>query len=430
MTVSRVTLTVLVVASGLGWSGAFAAPDDKPRCRGEAATIVGTPGKDELRGTNGRDVIVGLAGNDRIDARGGDDLVCGGDGRDRIKGGTGDDRLFGQLNGFRSDRGGGTWYGDKLEGGPGDDRLVPGFDPRGNDYDGYEEISLAHSTMPVVVDLSAPGRWGTATGEGDDRIRLVDKLRLIGSRHDDTMTGSARVEHLKGGPGSDRLSGLAGGDTIDGGPYKPAAGDDDLLEGGDGPDSITSYGGRDVIHGGPGSDQLAAYGRLPVQLYGDEGHDDLQATAVAESGYVADGGPGRDTARLISWTGSYSNTCCPQVGTAGFDEATGVWQVSFFAGRASAAAVSSTGTAVGLEDVTLGDEFAWTYAGTEGPDVIVGGFYFPLHATMLGGDDVVTGSSAADFIDGGEGHDRGYRITAEDTVSGLEETSPDAYVSP
>lgn len=430
MTVSRVALTVLVVASVLGRPEASAAAD-APRCRGEVATVVGTPGKDDLRGTNGRDVIVGLAGNDRIDARGGDDLVCGGDGRDRIRGGTGDDRLLGQLNGFTIDRGGGTWHGDTLEGGPGDDRLVPGADPRGNDYDGYEQISLAHSALPVVVDISPPGRWGTVTGEGDDRILLVDKLSVIGSAHDDTMTGSAGNDHLSGGPGADRLLGLAGRDTLDGGTYRPAVGDDDVVEGGDGPDAIHSFGGRDVLHGGRGSDKVVAWGEQPVQVHGDEGHDDLQGSAVAESGYLLDGGPGRDTAHLSSPVATgYAHNCCPQGGTAGFDEATGAWQVSFLAGRLADAAVTSTGAAVGLEDVTLGEEFAWTYSGTEGRDVVHGPYYFPLHATLLGGDDVVTGSSVADVIDGGDGHDVGYRITGKDTVTGLEETSRTESISP
>ncbi|UUZ58059.1 hypothetical protein [Nocardioides sp. B-3] len=80
--------------------------------------------------------------------------------------------------------------------------------------------------------------------------------------------------------------------------------------------------------------------------------------AVAEGGYVVDGGPGDDSGLLSSPVlDSFSTECCPQGGTAVFDEATGAREVSFFAGRVSSAAVSSTGTAVGLEDVTPGDEF-------------------------------------------------------------------------
>jgi uncharacterized delta-60 repeat protein len=88
------------------------------RCGGRPATIVGTAGRDVLRGTRRADVIVALGGADRVLARGGNDLVCGGGGNDRLSGGAGRDRLVG---------GGGR---DRLLGGRGRDRLVggPGHD--------------------------------------------------------------------------------------------------------------------------------------------------------------------------------------------------------------------------------------------------------------------------------------------------------------
>ena len=64
-------------------------------CLGQPATIVGTPGADDLRGTLGADVIAGLGGNDRIRGLGGDDLLCGDAGTDRLLGLGGTDRLSG-----------------------------------------------------------------------------------------------------------------------------------------------------------------------------------------------------------------------------------------------------------------------------------------------------------------------------------------------
>ena len=66
-----------------------------PRCAGKQATIVGSAGRDSLRGTRRADVIVALGGNDRIRGLGGNDLVCGGRGRDVLAGGAGRDRLAG-----------------------------------------------------------------------------------------------------------------------------------------------------------------------------------------------------------------------------------------------------------------------------------------------------------------------------------------------
>jgi uncharacterized repeat protein (TIGR01451 family) len=101
-------------------------------CRGQAATITGTPGNDVLVGTTGPDVIVALAGSDRIVARAGADLICAGAGndyigagppRDRVFAGAGRDRLLG--------RGGpdllkGAGGGDVIKGGRGSDRIRGG----------------------------------------------------------------------------------------------------------------------------------------------------------------------------------------------------------------------------------------------------------------------------------------------------------------
>jgi hypothetical protein len=77
---------------GAGPGAGAAAGGRAPRCAGKAATIVGTSGRDRLRGTRRADVIVGLGGNDAVTALGGNDLVCGGPGRDLLKGGPGKDR--------------------------------------------------------------------------------------------------------------------------------------------------------------------------------------------------------------------------------------------------------------------------------------------------------------------------------------------------
>src|SRR5688572_16719388 len=63
----------------------------QPTCNGQAATIAGTPGADEITGTPERDVIVALGGNDEVSGLGGKDLICGGSGRDGLNGGNGKD---------------------------------------------------------------------------------------------------------------------------------------------------------------------------------------------------------------------------------------------------------------------------------------------------------------------------------------------------
>jgi glucose/arabinose dehydrogenase len=85
-----------------------------PMCSGMAATIVGTPGNDNITGTQGNDVIVGLDGNDNINGGGGNDVICGDGGRDILGGGPGSDTLDGGID------------IDTLNGGPGNDTLRGG----------------------------------------------------------------------------------------------------------------------------------------------------------------------------------------------------------------------------------------------------------------------------------------------------------------
>jgi Tol biopolymer transport system component len=58
-----------------------------------ACTVPGTPGDDELEGTEGGDVICGDSGHDDIEGRDGDDQIYGGTGGDDIAGGPGEDTI-------------------------------------------------------------------------------------------------------------------------------------------------------------------------------------------------------------------------------------------------------------------------------------------------------------------------------------------------
>ncbi len=98
-------------------------PPPVVKCGGRNATIVGTPGKDRLKGTKKRDVIAGLGGNDVIKGLGGNDIICGGPGKDRLIGGPGKDTLIGGPGNDTLIGGPGN---DLLKGGPGKDTLIGG----------------------------------------------------------------------------------------------------------------------------------------------------------------------------------------------------------------------------------------------------------------------------------------------------------------
>ena len=257
----------LAVAAVLALVGSLmltpAAHAARPKCFGKRATIVGTNGRDRLRGTPRADVIVAKGGNDRISGRGGNDRICAGGGRDRVAagggadrvaagsgrdvvlGGGGGDRIF--LEGGAEEAGFGGGGNDVIDLGPGifqfgagqtgDDTII-GFEPEAGpslDFTGYFD-----APGPVTVDLAA----GTATGDGTDTLVSIEGAE--GSQFDDTLIGTS---------GSNFLSGLAGNDTIESGGN---AGDldspmtifelrFDLLAGDSGDDSITGGAGTNVI---------------------------------------------------------------------------------------------------------------------------------------------------------------------------------------
>jgi hypothetical protein len=91
-----------------------------PRGKGKANVIVGTDGRDRLKGTRKKDVICGLGGRDKLIGKRGKDRIYGGKGRDKLNGGPQNDRLRGQGGKDRLRGAGGKK--DRCSGGPGKDR--------------------------------------------------------------------------------------------------------------------------------------------------------------------------------------------------------------------------------------------------------------------------------------------------------------------
>lgn len=138
-------------------------PPTSYSCGGLAATIVGTPGDDVIRGTHGDDVIVARDGDDTITGLRGGDHICGGPGRDTIYGNLGDDTIRGGAG------------SDFIWGGPGDDYL--------SGTSGHDQI------------YGREGRDHLAGAKGDDK--------LVGGADDDQLNAGQGEDECLGGPGDD-----------------------------------------------------------------------------------------------------------------------------------------------------------------------------------------------------------------------------------
>lgn len=359
-------------------------------CKGQEATIVGTTGRDEIRGTPGRDVIVVRAGRDSVDGLGGDDFIClgrggenhwipeeaqggagndlivGGEGRDQIEGGEGNDRLIGDLPSERLDTyfnrdslGGGRGrdvliggqQGDGLNGGPGADNLSGGrqrdqfFPGLGDDemHGGDETDEVYFYTKAgrkrLLVDLVR----GIARGEGADTLESVEWVitkpssRIVGDRSNNMIFTGYR---------------------------------DDTVEAGGGRDRLIDIGGHNFLDGGPGNDRFDPGANMdPSTLRGGSGEDllDLKFTECAI-----------------------------------FPDLTVRLDKNFYRcdGRTHSITLVENVRATRRDEVLVGDEAANEIRGAAGNDQIRGG---PGDDTLLGvrGDDSVKGSAGDDFLDGG-----------------------------
>ena len=63
-------------------------------------------------------------------------------------------------------------------------------------------------------------------------MEQMERIRIRGTRGDDTITGTEHEDNIKGLAGDDRIEGRGGNDLIAGGPGA------DVIDGGDGPDRV------------------------------------------------------------------------------------------------------------------------------------------------------------------------------------------------
>ena len=293
-------------------------------------------GVEKVLGSKHDDTVTGTDGADRLYGYDGDDTLAGGDGNDRIYGGKGDDTLDGGAGRDTIDARGGT---DQVAGGEGNDVIYADGADTVDGGAGYDTADYRQS----------------ATGIDDDRISGVEKV--LGSKHDDTVTGTDGADRLYGYDGDDTLAGGAGDDRIYGGKG------DDTLDGGAGRDTIDARGGADQVAGGEGNDYIYADGADTV-----------------------DGGAGYDTADY----------------------------------RQSATGID--GNVTGVEKV-LGSKHDDTATGTDGADRLYG----------YDGDDTLSGGAGNDYIRGDGGSDTvvfsgnraDYEVTQRGSTYTVKDLRPD-----
>lgn len=275
--------------------------------------IIGSQGNDSFdvsAYTGIGHILYGLAGNDTLTGADGIDTLYGGAGQDSLLGGAGNDFLYTSatevagtaVTGVATDTAGAgtmavnvaatglnvslTDVTNYANGGAGADTIIGGA---GNDFfvstsgehgDGTNADSFAGGDGTDTLDFSSYGTTnaldvdlaaGLATTGTTTWARFSSIERVLTSRANDTVTGSAQGETIWTGDGNDLVLGNGGDDVIRGG-----AGNDDLRAG-SGSDSLYGEAGNDTLYGSSNATYLnGGTGSNTYYLYG--GTDTIDGT--------------------------------------------------------------------------------------------------------------------------------------------------------
>jgi len=268
--------------------------------------------------------------------------AIGGAGEDLMTGNTANNWLMGGLG------------DDEIDGGDGDDRISGGADDDSlTGGDGTDTLDYDDASAGVTVNMKLTTAQNTI-GAGIDTV--VGFENLIGSDHNDTLTGSHGVNEIDAGAGADTVYGMKG---------------DDDLDGGDGNDIVNGGEGADVMRGGLGDDWL----------YVDNASDSI--VEVAGQG-AAD--------RVLSGL-SFTLDAAAEV------EILSTLSVS------SSTAINLTGN--GFGQTIYGNAAINTLDGQDGADMLFG----------YGGADNLIGGGGNDSLDGGVGVDTAVGGLGDDTYT-------------
>jgi len=137
--------------------------------------------------------------------------------------------------------------------------------------------------VAVIDQFSVDVAGVVFTGDFQDLLDLVGKIKFLGNAGDDVGYGALAADTLKGAGGDDTLSGFngndnlfgdAGDDVLNGGNQKDklnGGADEDTLRGGSGADTLNGGAGNDTLDGGRGKDVLSGYSGSDTADYSSTG---------------------------------------------------------------------------------------------------------------------------------------------------------------
>jgi Ca2+-binding RTX toxin-like protein len=328
--------------------------------------------------TNIEDVI-GSDYSDRLTGNALANVLMGGGGKDTLLGGGGADTLDGGADADTLDGGSGN---DTLSGGLGNDRLIAGTGTNSLDGGlGTDTVDYSTSSYAIATSIETGTGYELRNFNGDmlDLIIHADENLTV---HDtltavENLTGSAYGDILNGGDGANTLLGNAGDDFI----YGHEGADNE--RGGTGNDHIGSLVVEDMF--GPGVAGVIDDSG-DDQIYGEAGDDILVGGSGADR---MDGGSGFDTVDY-SWS---PNSIIVDLNNGTTGGPADSW---------------STGDTLFSIESVIGSQFTDLMFGSTNADTLDGS----------GGHDMLVANSGNDVLFGGAGNDSIEGCDDDDQMTG------------
>lgn len=424
-------------------------------------TLWGGAGNDQLFGDDPLDLTI-AEGDDWLDGEDGDDQLQGGTGTDALFGGDGDDVLFGDRtaldptpgNGGNDELNGGlgrdSLFGDggddQLTGGAGNDVLDGGGGQDtyvfslGDDFDTIVDTTgegnrlvfgAGISSTGIIVAMGPDDSLVLRTGNLEEAVQIQNfglsnlnglhpiesfefsdgailtyvqlaatGLAVSGWLGDDQLVGTAQGERVFGGGGNDLINAGAGNDVLSGGTGN------DILIGGDGQDTyiFRAGWGIDQIHDASGEGNQLVFGSGISRASLSLGF--RQTTIPGEGGEEEGegGSPGTVLNYLVVRTGGIGDA----VEVEWFDPA------NQSASLAVDQFVFADGTTLTSPEL-LADGLE--LMGTNGIDTLNGQDIY-RRIRGLAGDDLLTGGTIDNVMEGGDGRDLLLSNGGSDQLSG------------
>jgi Ca2+-binding RTX toxin-like protein len=154
--------------------------------------IEGTPGNNEIKGTNAGDLIRGGAGDDKLDGGNGNDVIFGGDGKDGLQGSDGNDVIYGNAGDDTIDGGN---HSDTIYGGEGNDDFIGGNEDDRLYGDAGNDTLAGGNNNDVLY-----GGLGNDNLKGENNNDI-----LVGVQPNTSLAGVGEIDTLTGNTNRDRF---------------------------------------------------------------------------------------------------------------------------------------------------------------------------------------------------------------------------------